>query len=98
MGYDSRPKYCDRCSTLVKKNSGLYYRSKEKYIEQVNPDSYKKFVKKTEPEKTKKIIPESKPMGKKNKLILSEINSLLTNEYDIVNKVSEEYDDFDKKN
>lgn len=58
-------------------------------------DTYKKFVNKTKPEN--EIPPEAKPLTKKNKLVLSEINSLLTNEYEVANHMSQEYENFGKK-
>lgn len=57
-------------------------------------DTYKRFVNKTKPEN--EIPPEPKPLNKKNKLVLSEINSLLTNEYDVANHMSQEYENFGK--
>tara|TARA_Y100000389_G_C17466022_1_gene525613 strand:+ start:416 stop:1651 length:1236 start_codon:yes stop_codon:yes gene_type:complete len=58
-------------------------------------DTYKKFVNKTKRED--EIPPEAKPLNKKNKLVMSEINSLLTNEYDIANHMSQEYENYGKK-
>ena len=81
-------------------NTSLF--SKETFTPNVNPNSYKKFEKKMPLEKKtsvgKKIIPEAKPLTIKNKLILSEINSLLSNDYEEATKISAEYDNYKPNN
>ena len=60
-------------------------------------DTYDKFRNKQSPDKANIILPEPKPLAPKNKLILSEINSLLTNDYEEASKIGEEYANYKPK-